>query len=247
NNNNNNNNNDNDNENTKVPENESLNVKNQMDYVCSRLCFPFQSNLVNTQHGLLTFFRQLLFQTQDPKVRLERVNVLNQYGCLASSLWRLLFTITFVLLIVNMKEMEGWKQSNEDSYDKYMLIMKTLLSLLFELCKYASTPLELLRSNQMECIWTALLSWWDDNNKNKKNNNNDDDNDDEKRGHEDMNMFAEITQPTLACIILNTLTNCQMFRLRQVYTFIHEKEYISFIIQQMASKRRMSSLTVAIK
>ncbi len=109
-----------------------------------------------------------LLESSNKCIIKSRIDVLNQYGCMSSCICKLLH-------ILSPKE---WDENETRQLQQILLKLKQrLLKLFLQLSPYISTTLELVRSRQLQQIFSSLISFEttninSDNINNTSNNNN---------------------------------------------------------------------------
>ncbi|ETO15475.1 putative sialophosphoprotein [Reticulomyxa filosa] len=184
-----------------------------------RLTHPLKYDGSNPYGALLSLFEQFIVECEHSKVKQERIDVMNQYGCLASCLWRLLCIVS----PRNEEEMRAIQKRDKDLGEHLPSLIKRLLKLALEIFQSASSALELVRSSQLQPLFVALVSPWTDETYCDSGNSN---------------MFAELTTPTISCVVLSALANAQVSILDDIHKHIYKKQYIRSVLKVLATRPR---------
>eukprot|EP01084_Bolivina_argentea_P061509 112411_1 len=123
---------------------------------------PIKQLKTKTHHQMKTKHYQLhqLLESSNKCIIKSRIDVLNQYGCMSSCICKLLH-------ILSPKE---WDENETRQLQQILLKLKQrLLKLFLQLSPYISTTLELVRSRQLQQIFSSLISF--ETTKKKKNRN----------------------------------------------------------------------------
>ncbi|ETO13450.1 hypothetical protein RFI_23922, partial [Reticulomyxa filosa] len=126
----------------------------------------------------------------------------------------------------NAEEMRMFQKEEKKLSEHLTHLIKRLLELMLQLCRYPSTSLELIRSHQMEDLFEMMISPWDEDSEINDN------------------LFQELTQATVSCIVLNRLATCQMSCLTDVYKHIHKKQYIQSILKTLGAKKQLTEASL---
>ncbi|ETO27408.1 hypothetical protein RFI_09726, partial [Reticulomyxa filosa] len=202
------------------------------DMYC-RLTNPFQFDTTNPYGALLSLFEQLMVETETAqhfKIKQERVDVLNHVTVLLLCLLSLSYHcmneginacyIVYACAYVSsyeysspctVNDRKALQKRDKDLGEHLPILCNRLLRLALEVCKYSSSALELVRSEQMQFLFLTLLLPWTDQQYGEQNS-----------------VFSQLTSSTIACILINTFAMVQAIALDDVHLFLHHNQLITF-------------------